>query len=57
VFCLRGGEPCRQVVEVHLFRRVAVKRPVRSFLIVEHQVLFQAVLDRADRLIGVQIHR
>ena len=53
--CLCGGEPCRQVVIVHLVWRLAVKRPVRSGLVVERQVALQALVRCADGLIGVQI--
>ena len=47
VFCLHGGEPCRQVVNIHFIRRVTVKRPVRPDLVVERQVTLQALMGRA----------
>ena len=53
--CLCGGEPCRQVVIVHLVWRLAVKRPVRSGLVVKCQVALQALVRGTDGLIGVQI--
>ena len=53
VFCLRGGEPCGQVVHIHAIRRVSVKRPVRPDLVVEDQVALQALLGCADGLVGV----
>src|SRR4029077_9390246 len=52
------GLRCRgqrgQVDEVHPIRRVAVQRPVRSFLVVERQVPFQALGDRVDTIVGPQ---
>jgi len=38
VFCLRGGAPCGQVVNVHSIRRVTVTCPMRPGLVVERQV-------------------
>ena len=53
VVCLRGGEPCRQVVKVHSMGW-NVKRSVRPSLVVERQVAFQSLLGCADGLVGVQ---
>ena len=53
VFCLRGGEPCGQVVNIHSIRCVPVKRPVRSGLVVERQIACYALLGCADGLVGV----
>ena len=55
VVCLRGGEPWRQVVNVHSIWCVAVKRSVRPGLVVERQVAFQPLLGCADGLVRVQI--
>jgi len=38
VVCLRGGEPCGQVVNIDSIRCVPVKRPVRPGLVIERQV-------------------
>ncbi len=53
VFCLCGGEPCGQVVNIHSIRRVSVKRPVRPDLVVERQVTLQTLVGGADGLVGV----
>ena len=53
VFCLRGGEPWGQVVNIHSIRRVSVKRPMRPDLVVERQVPLQALVGGADGLVGV----
>ena len=53
--CLCGGEPCRQVVIVHLVWRLPVKRPVRSGLGLERYLTFYNQVRGADGLIGVQI--
>ena len=45
-----------RIVIVHLVRRLAVKRLMRSGLIIEHQLAFQALMRSADRLVGMQIH-
>ena len=40
----------------HTVRRLAVKRLMRSGLIIEHQLAFQALMRSADRFVGMQIH-
>ncbi len=55
VVCLRGGEPCGQVVNIHSIRCVPVKRPVRPGLVIERQGALQSLLRGADGLVGVQI--
>ena len=54
--CLRGAEPCGQVVTIHSIRCVPVKRPVRPGLVIERQVACSSLLHGADRLVGMQIH-
>jgi len=56
VFCLCGGEPCGQVVNIHSIRRVSVKRLVRPDLVVERQVALQPLLGCADGLVRMQVH-
>ena len=55
VVCLRGGEPRRQVVQVHSIWCMAVKHSMRPCLVVERQVAGQSLLGRADGLVGLQI--
>lgn len=38
--CLRGREPCRQMITMHLVWRLTVKCPVQSRLIVEQPVIW-----------------
>jgi hypothetical protein len=47
---------CRQVIEVELPHRFVVKRRVRSFLVVELKVIFQALFCIARAVVGVQIN-
>lgn len=56
VVCLRSGEPCGQVVNIHAIRCVSVKRSVQPGLVIERQLACQSLLRGADRLVGMQIH-
>lgn len=53
--CLCGGAPGRQGVSVHLVGCLAVKRPVRSGLVVKCRGALQALVRGADGLIGLQV--
>ncbi len=44
------------MVRVHLIRRLAVKRLMRSGLVVEYRIALHTLVGRTDGAIGVQIH-
>ena len=54
--CLRGSEPCRQVVAVYLFGRLAVTRSVRPRVGIERPVPPHALTGDADAVISLHLH-